>query len=190
MPPPSRGSLGGGWGPRSSEGIGPHPHPHPPLEGEGACFAEERCVNNQASIISRLRLPRNGRTLLPRKILGHLETLLLQCAEQFMPRLPERRDALGLELLSDCIEVNAEALERFQIALGEIRIGLERAAYFPVIEKSIQRFGRQRVHCIGTDKLLDVQDIPVAWILSTGARPQWALRTCAALDLFGDFRLR
>ena len=37
-PPPSRGRLGGGWGPHA-DGAGsshlPHPHPIPPLEGEG-----------------------------------------------------------------------------------------------------------------------------------------------------------
>src|SRR5215213_3103722 len=48
MPPSSRGRLGGGWGPRSSGGIGPIPTPDPPLEGEGASLAEERLRKHEA----------------------------------------------------------------------------------------------------------------------------------------------
>ena len=36
-PPPSRGRLGGGWGPKArivDQVVEPHPRPVPPLEGE------------------------------------------------------------------------------------------------------------------------------------------------------------
>src|SRR6266545_3924439 len=104
-----------------------------------------------------------------------LPVLRPDALEELLERLRELLDALALERLGDVVVVDACLRDLLEDALRLVDALFERWGHSPVVLEGPDRLLGHRVHRLGADELLDVEDVRVGGILRRGRGPEAAL---------------
>src|SRR3954453_9425013 len=96
---------------------------------------------------------------------------LTQRPHQRVERVRERLDAVQLEAAGDVVEIDAGLLQPLELPARLIDIPVDRALHYPVIHECGDGRVRHRVHAVGPDQVVDVEDIRVGGVLGAGGRP-------------------
>src|SRR5205085_12043366 len=101
--------------------------------------------------------------------------------DQLVERIGELLDAVLLQPQRDLVHGDASLLDRRERGARLVDVLIDGALHHGVVEEGLDCPRRHRVHGVGADELLGVEDIAILGVLGAGAGPQAALCAGALL---------
>src|SRR6202030_123234 len=109
----------------------------------------------------------------------HRRALMRHSAIKLVGGVRKQLDAVLDELSGDCIKRDAGFFEVGEDVPGILDVFLKAVAWLAVIAEGVERRRWHGIDRVGTDQLLDIENVAVFLVLGAGRGPQQSLRSCA-----------